>query len=208
MFVVDRLSESNKIIRNYKEDLKLYGRLRNAIIHNPFAAKIETIAEPHPEIVKKYAWLRDEIMNPPTALSAAIGAKRIYSTSIEANAREVMEVMEKRLFSYVPVLDVQGRMVGIFSENTVFLYLIRNEICAIDGKTKIGEFGEFIPMNQHVNEHFQFVGRNTTLTHVKDLFEKGLVERKRLGAVYVTENGNPDESLLGMITAWDIAGNK
>ena len=207
MFVVDQLSQTNKTIRNYKDDLKLYGRLRNAIIHNPFSQKIEVIAEPHPEIVERYKRLRDAILNPAMALSVAISSERIFSTSMEAGARQVMEVMAKRLFSYVPILDEQKHVIGIFSENTVFLYLTRNEICAVDSNTKISEFAEFTPVRQHANEYFEFVGRNATLAAVKDLFGTGLVERKRLGAVFITENGKENEAILGMVTAWDVAGN-
>lgn len=150
---------------------------------------------------------RDQIMNSPMALSAAIKPQRIYSTTLDANARDVMRVMADRIFSYVPVLDAQNHIAGIFSENTVFLYFTRNEICAVDGETKISEFIEYLPLNRHVSEYFEFVGKNANLKDVRGLFEVGLVERKRLGAVFITETGRKDESLLGMITAWDIAGS-
>ena len=207
MFVIDQLGERNKIVRKHREELKLYARLRNAIVHNPFGSQIEVIAEPHPEVVKNYALLRDQIMDPPSALSVAIRPERIYSTKMEANAREVMQVMARRIFSYVPVLDDQNHIVGIFSESTVFLYLTRNEICTVDNKTSISEFVEYLPLNQHVSEYFEFVGKGANLEDVRDLFEQGLIERKRLGAVFITDRGRKDDSLLGMITAWDIAGN-
>lgn len=208
MFAIDHLSERDRIVRNHREELKLYARLRNAIVHNPFGSQIEVIAEPHPEVVEKYRLLKEQIMNPPSALSVAIKLPRIYSTKMNANAREVMQVMARRLFSYVPVLDDQDHVTGIFSENTVFLYLTRNEICAVDGKTSISEFVEYLPLNQHVSEYFEFVGKNANLEDMRSLFEKGLVERKRLGAVFITETGRKEEPVLGMITVWDIAGNQ
>lgn len=207
MFVVDRLSEKNKIVRNHREELKLYARLRNAIIHNPYGDKIDIIADPHPEVVKKYAALRDRILDPPLAMEAAIPVKKIYSTSFEAVARDVMQVMANRIFSYVPVLDDNRRIMGIFSENTVFLYLARNEICAVDSKTRISEFAEYLPLNQHMGEYFEFLDNQATLDGAKDLFEKSLDQRKRLAAIFITGNGRPDGTLMGMITAWDIAGN-
>lgn len=207
MFVIDRLSDNNKFIRNHKEELKLYARLRNAIVHNPFGTEINVIAEPHPKIVAKYAALRDGIVNPPAALKYAIPPKKIYSTKIDANAREVMQVMADKAFTYVPVLDEQGGVKGIFSENTVFLYLARNQICAVDDKTSIAEFAEYLPLNQHVSEYFEFVPKEANIDDVRDLFERGLVERKRLAAVFITSNGRANEPILGMLTAWDIAGH-
>jgi len=207
MFVVDRLGDSNKLIRNHKDELKLYARLRNAIVHNPFGSTIDVIAEPHPDIVEKYRALRDQIKNPPMALNVAIKPHKIYSTIMDANAREVMQTMANKAFTYVPVLDEKQHIIGIFSENTVFLYLARNEICAVDGQTVIAEFAEYLPLNQHASEYFEFVAKNTSLDGVRELFERGLAERKRLAAVFITDDGSRDQELLGMITAWDIAGN-
>ncbi len=207
MFVIDRLSEINKFIRGHRDELKLFARLRNAIVHNPFGNEISVIAEPHPRIVAKYAALRDGIINPPMALKFAILPKKIYSTTMDANAREVIQVMASKVFTYVPVLDNNEHIAGIFSENTVFLYLARNEICAVDSKTSIAEFAEYLPLNRHVSEYFEFVGKDANIDDVRDLFERGLVERKRLAAVFITSHGNRYEPILGMLTAWDIAGH-
>jgi hypothetical protein len=38
------------------------------------------------------------------------------------------------------------------------------------------------------------------------LFQENLEKKKRLGAVFVTANGKEDEAMLGLITAWDVAG--
>jgi len=114
MFIIDRLSDTNKFIRDHKEELKLYARLRNAIIHNPFGEEIEIIAQPNPKIVAKYAALRDGIVNPPVALKFAIPAVKIYSTNLESNARAVMQVMAAKVYTYVPVLGKQGNAIGIF----------------------------------------------------------------------------------------------
>jgi len=77
----------------------------------------------------------------------------------------------------------------------------------VDRQTLIAEFVEYLPFNQHVSEYFEFVSRNATLDNVRDLFERGRVDRKRLAAVFITEGGRKDDELLGMITAWDIVGN-
>ncbi len=207
MFIIDRLSDTNKFIRNHKEELKLYARLRNAIVHNPFGSEINVIAEPHPKVVAKYAALRDGIVNPPPALRFAILPEKIYSTTMGANAREVMRVMADKAFTYVPVLEEDGGAIGIFSENTVFLYLARNEICAVDSTTAISEFAEYLPFSRHVSEYFEFVPKEANIDDVRELFERGMVERKRLAAVFITDNGRNTEPILGMITAWDIAGN-
>jgi len=122
MFIIDRLSDTNKFIRNHKEELKLYARLRNAIVHNPFGSEINVIAEPHPKVVAKYAALRDGIVNPPPALRFAILPEKIYSTTMGANAREVMRVMADKAFTYVPVLEEDGGANrNIFRKHGIFV---------------------------------------------------------------------------------------
>jgi hypothetical protein len=85
--------------------------------------------------------------------------------------------------------------------------LTRNEICAVDSKTAISEFAEYLPLDQHVSEYFEFVPKAVSIDDVRDRYEHGLIERKRLAAVFITSTGRRNEPILGMITAWDIAGN-
>ena len=183
-------------------------RLRNAIIHNPYSETIDPIAEPHPDIVKRYAGLKDRILNPPKVLSIAVPAAKIYSTTMEAKALEVMRVMDKKIYAYVPVLDNNGQIIGVFSDGAVFSYLAKNGSCQVGPDAKVSEFAEFIPIDSHTGESFEFVTPKTTLAEVQDLFEHGLTERKRLGVVYITDSGLQNGQLQGMITAWDLAGSQ
>lgn len=208
MYIIDQLAQRRGVVGAHREELKLYARLRNAIIHNPYSETIDPIAEPHEAIVKRYSELKDRILNPPKVMSIAIPAEKIFSTTMGAKALEVMRVMDKKIYAYVPVLDARGQIVGVFGENAVFSFLAKNGVCQIGADTSVAEFEEFIPINNHTSESFEFVTPKTTLAEVQDLFEHGLTERKRLGVVYVTDNGKQDGQLQGMITAWDLAGSE
>lgn len=208
IFLLDRMAERSYVFRSFKDELKEYARLRNAIVHNPFMRVADPIAEPHFEIVRRYQILKDKILNPPRAMEIAVGVSNIYATTPDANALEAMKVMNQKIYSFVPVLNVRKRIVGVFSENVIFSYLTENEACIIDKNTKISEFGKYIPIEKHSSEYFEFVPKNTLLAGIKDKFENGLTQRKRLGVVYITDNGRSDGLLLGMITAWDMAGNE
>ena len=54
------------------------------------------------------------------------------------------------------------------------------------------------------NEYFEFVSANTNAFLIKKWFTEAVKNRKRLGAVFVTTNGQQDGKLLGIITAWDL----
>lgn len=38
------------------------------------------------------------------------------------------------------------------------------------------------------------------------MFQNSFKENKKLAVIFITENGKETESILGMITAWDLAG--
>src|SRR5690606_32953252 len=88
----------------------------------------------------------------------AVQREDIFTTTTDANALYVMQTMGKNSYTHVPVLEGDA-MVGVFSENTVFSYLVKNQILALDQDILIGEFAEFIPLDKHESEYFEFVPR-------------------------------------------------
>lgn len=203
--LVREMGEHNKLFKRYNDMLCDMARLRNAIIHNPHKRTIDPIAEPHPEIIKLYEGIRDSVLHPALALTAlAVPRKDIFTTTMEASAHFVMKTMNKNSYTHVPV--IQGStLVGIFSENTVFSYLVRNQVFAMDKEIQIREFAEFIPLDNHESEYFEFVPKGATVVDVEELFIEDIKNRKRLSAVFVTETGLAGEEILGLITPWDLA---
>jgi len=118
---------------------------------------------------------------------------------------EIMHEMNKNNFTHVPIME-NGIMVGVFSENVIFSFLVKNEIALIEKNKKISEFVEFLPLDGHPGEYFHFIPRNSLIIDVQNIFKNQLAGNKRLGALYITENGNQNEIILGMLTAWDIVG--
>jgi len=200
-----QMFERNKLFSNNYKDLKLFAELRNLLIHNPYPDLANPLFTPHEFIVKKYEEIRNALLHPKKAIDIAIKTNFIYTTTLDANAIDVMEVMDENTYTHIPVMN-QDEMIGVFSENSILAYLVAHKDAIILRDTKISEFKKFIGLDQHKSEYFEFVSRNTLLSDVETLFQKGLKERKRISVVYITEHGKQDERFLGMITAWDIAG--
>ena len=204
--LISNMIMKNKIFRRFEKDLKSFADLRNTIVHNPDSQFADPIAEPHEYIVKEYENLRNSVMNPPNALDTiAIHANNIYITKMDANALEVMSEMNKHIFTHVPVIE-NDKLVGVFSENTIFSYIVHNQEGIIPGETLINEFIDFIPLNNHGSECFEFVPRNTLVIEIEEIFQNGLKDNKRISVIFITQNGKKDEKPLGLITAWDLAG--
>ena len=113
--------------------------------------------------------------------------------------------MNEKTYSHVPVIE-NKKLIGVFSENTIFSYLVENHIIATDEDIPIREFEELIPVDRHASEYFEFVPRDTLVIDIEEMFQNGLKENKRISVIFVTETGKRSESLLGLITPWNLAG--
>lgn len=203
--LIKRMAKRNKVFAKHKDDLILFARLRNSIIHNPYNRDIDPIAEPHDRIVENYKEIRDKLLNPPTALDTiAVKGKNVYSVTTDEFAFDVMNVMRDNNYTHVPVIDGDF-IIGVFSESTVFSYMVANEEMPINRNTKIEVFKEFIPLDKHVSEFFSFVNKDTLVVEIEEIFQRKFSGKKRLSVIFITETGNVKEKILGLITPWDVA---
>jgi len=199
--------DKNRIFSAYSKDLRMFAEIRNMLVHNPYPQEAKPLLYPHEYIVKKYEEILALILFPQKALSVAVPSPKIYKTTLSANAQELMEVMVKNNFTHIPVIE-NDSLVGIFSENTLLSYVVSNKECIILPDTLVKEFEEFVYLDKHMNEIFEFVSRNTLLSDVEELFNKGMKAGKRIAVVFVTEHGKSAEKILGMITPWDLTSSR
>lgn len=197
------LEASPNIPDRFKPRLRAYAKLRNAIVHDERGID-QPIAEPHAEEVELYEQLLQQILNPPTAMTRAIQIQEIFCVNPSDSAFSVIREMNKKVYTHAPLLD-GGCVVGVFSENTVFSYLGHHREAILDSTVKINEFSDFLPVEAHASESFEFVSRHTSWTDITKIFRKGMESHYRLGAIFITENGSKSQRLLGMLTSWDIA---
>ena len=204
--MIKELAHNRRITSREKDDLIFFATaLRNTMIHNTYKECTGPIIEPNDYIVSRYNCIMNKIKNPPIALDIAI--KDIYSVTMESVALDVMKKMNKNTFTHVPVYKNE-RILGVFSENSIFSYMVENEGVLIDGDVKIKVFENFIPLEKHESEFFKFVPKDKLVIDIEEMFQTELVNRKRLSVVFITESGKPTEKILGLITAWDVAGYK
>ena len=204
--LIEDLAKVNKIFKRNERDLKAFGDLRNAIVHNPELKNADPIAEPHDYIIDRYQEIVNNVINPPSAYDRiAVKVSELYNTTLETSAIEVMKEMAKKTYTHVPVIE-NNVLIGIFSENTLLNYIANKGDVLLERDAKIKEFIDYLPIDKHNSEYFIFVSKNASVMDVEELFQAELKEHRRLGVVFITENGNPNQKILGIITAWDMAG--
>lgn len=203
-FLIQEIGRTNAVVARYQQELRAMAQLRNSIVHNPLSAIAQPIALPHPEIIKKYKGIKDALLNPRTGLSVAIPAHKIYTASLNSNLNEVLKKMNKNIYTHVPIIE-QSKMVGIFSENSLLSYLADAGEAIITNDMMINDLADYLPLQSHQGECFEFLPRKASLAQVFEVFNKAIHKHQRVGMLFITEHGYAGERPLGIITAWDLA---
>ena len=177
--------------------------VRNALVHNPLlnGRPIVTVNE---EVVSFIDDVLVHLRNLPVAANIWIPRSAVYFGSLNDKISSVVEAMLKNVYSHVPVIGDDNKVLGVFSESTM-LEMNRAKICD-DGDTTLDVVSEFLPFDRHTAEVFRFIPKNDPVVHIRQLCSEALRKHERIGMFFVTDGGNKDEPLLGILTVWDIAG--
>lgn len=206
-YLIQLVAKTNNIVAKYESELRAVAQLRNSIVHNPMAENISPIAYPNPVVVNRYRTIYAAMLKPRLALSIAVPASNIYSSTLESSLNKVLKDMNDNIFTHVPIIE-DSKMIGIFSENTLLNYLADNAEAIILDDMTIADFKDYLPLESHKSERFAFLPRNAKLSDVYDIFNRAIKVRQRIGMLFITEQGKVTEKPLGVITAWDLASSE
>lgn len=186
----------------FKEDLNTCREVRNLLSHHPDMDG-EAIVEPSDALIQVLVDALEYVRTPKPAIDFATPRSRLLIADSGERVFPVMRAMEKEGYSHVPVFR-NGRLTGVFSISTVFSYTL-TERNRITEDTRIFELGDLLKLDKHTSERFAFVGPQADYWMVRDLFNRKPGERsKRLAVIFITKNGRPDGTILGIVTPWDL----
>ena len=213
--LIRQLKEFNSIVRNYEYELRLFRDIRNINSHqnddsmNLFDNDFRYAISPSPNINAIFRRILDEINNPPKIIDSNICVKEIYTRRLEDTVIDTMKTMIEKNYSYIPILDNNGNFQGVFSEKSLIDYIDKgNSVISIGENTKFFEILDVIKLENHAFEKIEFRSKNTSVYDIINMYKDYFKNHIRLGCVFITENGLKTEEICGIITAWDVLGNK
>ncbi len=199
------LAKKDSSFKKYLDILISYGELRNAIVHDFGKDEYRIIAEPYSEEVERYRKIKEKVTEPALAFDEiALKAEVLFSLSPENKVSHVVSVMNKNNFNYAPII-VQGKLVGVFSPVTIFSYLAEHGEIKNTDQMMVRDLEKYTGLSSNPQERFLFVPKNTTVVDVENHFNQHHQQEQRLEVIFITEHGEADEELLGMITIWDLS---
>ena len=186
-----------------RDKLDICRHIRNLMAHSANMDG-EPVVEPSEPVVDALREVLDFVRRPPLALDYATRGERVLKVNARQKVLRVMEVMEKNGYSHVPVMK-EERFYGVFSVGSVFRYLLKNGGKGVTPETTIRDMRGYLAVEEHI-ENYEFVPATATYIYVRQRFEQVRAKNKRVAVIFITQDGKPDQPLLGMLTPWDVLG--
>ena len=177
--------------------------VRNALTHNPLLNG-NPIVTVNAGVVSFLDEVIARLKKLPMVSNIWIPRSAVYFGSLDDAISTIVGDMLTNVYSHVPVLDSDDKVLGVFSESTM-LEMNKAGI-RDDGKTTLKAVAEFLPCDRHTAEVFRFVPKNDSVAHIRHLCAEALQKHERIGMFFVTEDGKENAPLLGILTVWDVAG--
>lgn len=188
--------------RRHYDELDLCREIRNVLSHHSYF-KGESPIEPGEKLIEALREVVREVENPVTASSVATPSKELVTSSLSDSIGDVLDKMEKRGFSHVPVVE-RGRLIGVFSIDAVFGYIKKRGDAFSDRELTLADMRDFLPIGAHKAEAYRICHPRMTLGELTEIFKSSGPSAKRIAAVFVTKDGTSSSNLVGMITPWDV----
>ena len=193
---------NQKEYKKFEKDINLIRKIRNLLSHGECKVEGKTAIEINENIIEKLKEIISLLENPPLVASRYI--TEMFVVDLEEKLENLIKAMNEKKISHVPVLDKDKKLVGVFSENTIFSKLSEDEIIEIGKEYKVKDYEKYIKLENHSSEYFDFIKRNEELASAQNLFNKSIKKDKKLVMLFVTENGKKNEKILGILTPWDL----
>lgn len=187
---IEKASRESAIIRKYATPLRTFGDLRNLLAHN----NNEDIATPTDQTVKEIKYIYHLLTNPPTAYH--IAHKEVKKFDINDSLTEVLEVIQKERYAQYPIYD-QGEFEGLLTESGIAYWLstqLSQQSISLQ-RTTI----EDVLVNDKKRSNYKFIPSTMDIYEIENKLADIHTE-----ALFVTDSGNPNQKIHGIITRWDV----
>ena len=132
--------------------------------------------------------------------------KSVYSKTVSDKVLETMEVMLSKDYTHIPIYsDDRKELVGIFTKNTLFKSILDEQIVMVDNDTDFDSIRKSIIQTKS-DSRIRFVPKNKLFNEIVFEFMQCFKNKDKVDCLMITNNGKPNEQVIGVLTAWGIIG--
>jgi len=201
--MLNKLAQRDAYVHGHLSELQAFRSLRNAIVHMPTAdhSQGQPIAEPLPQVVKRYRELVAYIRQPPPVLERKVAVKQVFTVAWHDRVLPKLDEMYRHEFRLAPVLE-HGNLAGVFSDTLLGRAWVQQRRLALDEDMTFAALREAC-CDPRVAA-FDLLPKHATLQDVEACYQARFRERLPLTVVCITTHGRLGEPLLGIVTPHDL----
>ncbi len=191
----------DKRLKKFKSDLYSLSKIRNLIAHNE--------QKPFYEITDEAIYTLDTVINllQNPEIAYGMAAKPIQYRGLDSLVFEGIKLMKEKRFSFLPIVE-NSKIIGVFSSDVLNHIFSKEKELIFDETLTFNKIRNYIDLKNHLNERFAFIKRDEIKAIIENIFidsYKGNGQDDRpIGCAFVTQSGKETESILGIITIWDV----
>ncbi len=191
--LVERAARFNRVVREYEENLKLIGSLRNVVVHR---STNQIIAEPAPFIINLADRIKEMLNAPPKVIPKF--QKKVFIAEGTDSIKKVARMMKQNNFTRVPIYN-DNNFLFLSTAGTIVRFIAEN----VDANLNEISISEVMPFMEH-KDNFRFISKSTDIFKLAETFEIYHKNGKKMDAVLITETGSKSEKPIGMVTLFDV----
>lgn len=194
---LDDAATRNATVRRFKDELKNYGRLRNAIVHNYHDD--ETIATPHERVVKRIETLKGYLVKPPVVKDHF--KQEVLTCTLDTPVVQAVKRMSVAKYSQIPVYQ-GNEFHALLTTDTVARWFAAT--FDRDGGVLDETLVETVLRHAETTENCIVLGQGHSLFDILDQFSAAARDGRRLDAILITADGTKRHRPLAIITPSDV----
>lgn len=186
----------NPVIARYGSELKELHKLRNIIEHDKSNCHPD-IALPTEYAINRISKIANLLIDPLKVIP--LFQKQVFTLQYNDFIYRAVKNMHEKDYSQIPIYN-QKDYIGLITTNTIARWLGAEEICD-SSETLISYVYDKYTEDKN---NYIFISKDSTLFKALGGFYEFQNKGKRLEAVLITESAKEKESLLGIITIYDL----
>ncbi len=185
-------SSNHPMVKLYFDDLHLFRKLRNIIIHHTQDFD-QLIATPSDEIIERIKFVEKEITDPT---DIAVFAKEVTVFEADQSLEAVLKISGEKGITKFPLYE-QGTFIGLITSRAVVSWLQQHvKSGSIELTAQLKDL-----MSLEKDYRYQLVPSTLSIYDAWHLFREN---KERLDALIVTKNGEATEKIDAVITYTDL----
>ena len=188
----------SQVLDQYQSKFLYFGELRNQLVHG-FSLDQKHFLEVSTYAVQQISRLYEWLTTPKTVWEIFVWS--VFSCDVRDSLQEVIITMRSELNTHVPVYD-KWMFIEMLSESTI-AYRVADHL-ATSTSTDVTGICVWDVSLENTNDSFVFIRSDESIYDARQRFLKHSAQKKRLWALFITDDGTAWSPIIWIITAMDI----